>query len=79
MVQGEMVLSIDERISLRVGEILKNERTKTGLSFRDIEKITGINKATLCYMESGKRAQKITTVVRLLQFYRRINEKKEAS
>ena len=63
-------------LSERLGQILSDERKKSGLSFRDVEKCTGINKSTLCYMESGKRPQKATTLIRRLNFYRHTYEKK---
>lgn len=69
----------DELIAKVLSNNLIRARNKAGLSYREAEKITGINKSTICSIEKCKREPRVTTYIKLMYAYNQIYNKKEKS
>lgn len=61
---------IVSRVTLeRIGEKLKDARTKSGLTQAQVENLIGVNKSQLSYFETGKREINITLLEKLSVLY----------
>lgn len=69
----------DELITKVISNNLIKARNKAGLSYREAEKLTGINKSTICSIEKCKRELRVTTYVKLMYAYKQIYNNKEKS
>ena len=53
----------------KIADQCKEARHLAGLSFRDVEKATGIDKGTVCRIESGQVTYNIAKLITLADFY----------
>ena len=63
----DVLSTLEDEVSLRVGRTVKQQRNAAGLSLRELAARSGISSSMISDIERGTKSPTVTTVVRLAQ------------